>query len=521
MKSYNLYTLIKQYKLLKNKFDIFAEFEQYNSQRETILKEKSASLELETIACLINIINQKIGDEDVSKLFEGFFYSYNIRQIAKEFDLIKANNEEVINIEIKSGYKDDDDIIKQLKQNLVYLKGASFKKIVEYSVMRQENNQILIRKLVGEELIKKDICDLCEELKETLPGDLNYDLDTKFDPSVYLVSPLTSPERFLNNEYFLTQQQGEIKKEIIESISTEKKDKMHIIEGAAGTGKTLLIYSIGISLSKSGKRVLIIHCGQITIEHATIEEKVKNLTIISIALINENYNLEPYDVIIIDEAQRISVKQFNIICSRLNDSAGNALMCYDKEQKLTETEIEHDQFKTLCDSNIKYKEYKLTNKIRTNKSLANFIKLFLGLKGYQDIKVIDASNEVKVYYVRDAKEARELAQYLEKEFSYQFIPFTTSKYTTGYGIDCLHYHGKDTHYVLGKEYAKVAMALGKQIEVIDGRLEYYPHPYSNYKFERLLLEGITRAQKSIALIIYDNPDLLHYTLSCIKRIEIN
>jgi len=293
---------------------------------------------------------------------------------------------------------------------------------------------------------------------------------------------------------------------------------MHIIEGAAGTGKTLLIYSIGISLSKSGERVLIIHCGQITIEHAIIEEKVKNLKIISIASINENYNLEPYDVIIIDEAQRIYVEQFNLICLRLNDSTSTALMCYDKEQKLSESEINHDQFKTLCDFNIKYKEYKLTNKIRTNKSLANFIKLFLNLKGYQDIKVIDASNEVKVYYARDAKEAREIAQYLEKELSYQFIPFTTSKYTSGYGIDCLHYHEKDTHYVLGKEFAKVAMALGNQIKVKDGKLLYHRHPYPNYKFERLLFEGITRAQKSIALIIYGNPNLLHYTLSCIKRI---
>ena len=514
MKSCNLVMLVNEYTLLKRDPRLFSELERYESKRDSELKIKTE--EIESIQSLIETLIEHSKEIDILKISEGFFYSYSIPQIPKEFDLLKADGNKVVNIEIKSSVVSDEKIITQLKQNRMYLNGANFKHIREYSYMRQADGGFLLRTFSEDKLVKVEVKELIEDLISiSVPKD--FDLDDVFDPSAYLVSPLNSPERFLNGEYFLTGQQEQIEKKIINSISSLDKNQIFVIKGSAGTGKTLLGYSIGLYLAKElKKQVLIVHCGQVGDNHQQISDRVKQLRIAPIKKITETFDFNKYDVLIIDEAQRIWSKQFELICSYLKQNSLKIVMCYDEKQKLSKTEISFDQLKRIEELKINKVEETLTEKIRTNKKLGNFVKKFFKTKGSDQIENVDLSDVVKVIYVADDKEAKKIAKYYIETIGFKFIPFTPSSRKNKYGLDGLSdISDVDTHSVLGKEYPSVVMALGPQFRVENNNLFCLEHPYSNYSFMQLLFEGITRAQKSIVLIIYDNIDLLNYTLSCI------
>lgn len=513
MKSCNLATLVNEYTLLKRNPRLFSELERYESKRDSELKIKPE--EIESIHSLIETLNEHSNETDIIEICEGFFYSYSIPQIPKEFDLLKADRNKVVNIEIKSSAVSDEKIISQLKQNWMYLNGANFKQIKEYSYMRQANGEFLLRALSEDKLVEVELEELIEDLISiSVPN--AFDLDDVFDPSIYLVSPLNSPERFLNGEYFLTGQQEQIQKEIINSVSSLDKNQIFVIKGSAGTGKTLLGYSIGLYLAKElKKQVLIVHCGQVGNNHQQINDRVKQLRIVPIKVIKDSFNFNEYDILIIDEAQRIYSDQLESICTYLKQSSLKIVMCYDEKQKLSNSEIEFDQLKRIEELKISKVEKTLTEKIRTNKKLSNFVKRFFKTKGNEQFENVDLSDVVKVIYVANDKEAKKIAKYYNETLGFKFIPFTPSSKINKYGLNGLSYISDvDTHSVLGKEYPSVVMALGPQFRVKNNELSYLEHPYPNYSFKRLLFEGITRAQKSIVLIIYDNINLLNYTLSC-------
>ena len=50
-----------------------------------------------------------------------FFYSYQIPKLGKEFDLLQIKDDQIINIELKSGAVSEEAIRKQLMQNRYYL----------------------------------------------------------------------------------------------------------------------------------------------------------------------------------------------------------------------------------------------------------------------------------------------------------------------------------------------------------------------------------------------------------------
>ena len=50
-----------------------------------------------------------------------FYYSFVMPKLGKEFDLLRVNEEYVVNVELKSGNVSDETIRKQLLQNRYYL----------------------------------------------------------------------------------------------------------------------------------------------------------------------------------------------------------------------------------------------------------------------------------------------------------------------------------------------------------------------------------------------------------------
>ena len=49
-----------------------------------------------------------------------FFYSFQIPRLGKEFDLLQIKEEQILNLELKSGQVSDEAIRKQLIQNRYY-----------------------------------------------------------------------------------------------------------------------------------------------------------------------------------------------------------------------------------------------------------------------------------------------------------------------------------------------------------------------------------------------------------------
>mgnify|MGYP000535622596 FL=1 len=100
---------------------------------------------------------------------------------------------------------------------------------------------------------------LCADLRD---GGKDYEgnVEELFQAELYLISPLTEPERFLNKEYFLTAQQRDIERQILKKIRAERTGA-YWFTGLPGTGKTLLLYDIAMKLSGK-QRVCISTAGR-------------------------------------------------------------------------------------------------------------------------------------------------------------------------------------------------------------------------------------------------------------------
>ena len=91
MKALNLYLLTRN---IEDK-DIPV-YETVLSGREEAVKFRPE--EIETINRLVDCISDKVSLKEL----DGFFYSFTIPQIGKEFDLLKIGDNRVVNIELKS-----------------------------------------------------------------------------------------------------------------------------------------------------------------------------------------------------------------------------------------------------------------------------------------------------------------------------------------------------------------------------------------------------------------------------------
>ena len=75
------------------------------------------------------------------KDYDGYFVSYSIKQIGKEFDLLRISSDYIINIELKSRPVSTEAIKKQLIQNRYYLSMLG-KTIYSYTYISSENRLV-------------------------------------------------------------------------------------------------------------------------------------------------------------------------------------------------------------------------------------------------------------------------------------------------------------------------------------------------------------------------------------------
>ena len=382
MKSISIYALTR-----KQNIEHLQKLEQQLSGREHMLKMKE--WELESMRALVERLELHMQDVSALRLF----YSFQIPRLGKEFDLLQIRENQIINIELKSGAVSEEAIQKQLIQNRYYL-SALGKPIQSYTYISSQNR--LMRLTNHDHVIEASWNQLCAALQKE-GKDYSGDIENLFRAEWYLFSPLTEPNRFLNKEYFLTAQQRDIKRQILKKICEEQTGYFSF-SGLPGTGKTLLLYDIAMKLSNR-QQVCIIHCGEAGKKWEILHKRLQRIDFLSDNQLETQISLEDYHAILVDEAHLLSVEKLNVLLNMSEDRP--IIFSSDSEEMISPKEIDQSTMKRM-EELPNLQTFRLTNRIRTNAELSSFIQNMMHLP------VRKNQNEfphVSVVYANDAKEA--------------------------------------------------------------------------------------------------------------------
>ncbi len=444
MKAFNLFAFTRV------EPDYAAEYMNMLAAREQ--KEKCRSHEFLTLRKLVEIF---LDQEVPVQLLDGFFFSYTIRQIGKEFDLLKIEPDRtVLNIELKSEAVPPEEIEKQLRQNRYYLKFVA----PDIRLFTFVGSTGTFYQLIGDTCYEVS----CEALIDALPSFrscLTADIEKLFEPKQFLISPFTDPSKFLKGKYFLTQQQQEIREKILEALEQEP-DSRHLfgITGGTGSGKTLLLYDIARTAAGAERSCCMIHTGSLCDGHRYLNDHWDHVEIFSISKlrtegtkqrtgtekesspVQEKNRLSSFDCIFVDEAHRMFRSDLELLLEQAGSGAA-LVFSYDNEQWLSHPERQQDIPACLAELE-HFREWGLSRRIRTGIEIAAFYRNMLDLnnvpRGEMDYSHID------VLYARNEEEAELL---------------------TGFYRDFLHYNcpnEKNSCPIAGQEYENVLITVGPQ-----------------------------------------------------------
>jgi len=181
----------------------------------------------------------------------------------------------------------------------------------------------------------------------------------------------------------------------IQKQLTDKTTKFIALTGGAGTGKTLLTYHIAKECIAQGYRVLILHCAQLNDGHRILQHEWNW----NISMPKYTPEIDDYDLIIVDEAQRMYPSQFDKIKIGILKSNKKCIFSYDEKQYLSIGEKSY-KIGEKAEIELSCQPYILTDKIRTNKEIASFIKQLFNVnvnipnKVYPNIKLLYCRNYV-------------------------------------------------------------------------------------------------------------------------------
>lgn len=441
-----------------------------------------------------------------------FYTFYQIPQIGKEFDLLAFNeNNDIINIELKNDANySEDNINKQLLRNKYYLNSVSSN--VKLYTFNSATNKVYT--LLNDKTLQVDTIDnsskfINSELYRSLKNFENIDLksiDSLFSPSKFLVSPFNDGDRFLNGEYFLTNEQETIKKLILKG-----NFGMYGIPAPAGTGKTLLVYDIAKQLIKENKKICIVHVGKLNQGHLELSTKpgweIRSIRDFSPRLYSY------FDYIIFDEIQHANKHKIIGILDELRDFNIDTVLAGDPKQ-LIDTEDIGEEYVSYIKTNYDRSHLKtLSRKIRTNKPVASFIKRLFNLKDTAGSENILYDN-ISLTYFEKEYEAVKYAESLIPNWT--ILNYTTSMYDPEYNDIFTSKSFFNQHKIIGQEFDNVAIFMGSDYYYENNHLKVHTHQESHYPTRMGLFENLTRTRTNLKLIICNNEELLN---NCINIIE--
>lgn len=397
MKSVSIYALTR-----KQNLSNLSRLECHLSERDRPLKVRA--WEINSMRALVDQLEKYMPEVYRLRLF----YSFQILRLGKEFDLLQVKENQIVNIELKSGAVSEDAIRRQLIQNRYYL-AILGRPVRSYTYISSQNR--LVRLTNHDHIVEAEWEQLCAELQEK-SADFSGNLEDLFQAEWYLISPLTQPERFLKKEYFLTAQQKDIERQILKSIRIKRGGYYHF-SGLPGTGKTLLLYDIAMKLS-GRQMVCIIHCGASGQEWKRLHERLRRIVWVSDSQITAEMRLDEYETVLVDEAHLLDKETLENIV----EAAGKRPVIFtsDCEDQLSPEEV--DQSVKLGIAKLpEIQTFRLTNRIRTNEEISSFVQNMMHIPDYKSGRRFP---HVTVFYANDDQEAANLIQDAKKQ-GYQHL----------------------------------------------------------------------------------------------------
>ncbi|WP_338641078.1 DNA/RNA helicase domain-containing protein [Burkholderia pyrrocinia] len=458
---------------------------------------KAAEIEdLRILAGVLSALEKGFG------IFDKYYIGYKIPQIGKEFDLLRFGTDFIVNVEIKKTCSEEK-IKKQLRRNEYYLGfigrpvySTTFVSDLKKFYFLQEDGNL------GE----VDAGEVVKLLVEQEVNDAEIP-DNLFNPSDFLVSPFNSTDKFLNGQYFLTHQQEDIKDQIFNSLCEKKAPTFVSLMGGAGTGKTLLIYDIAKRVMVADGKPLVIHCGQLNSGHMELMRSGWKVVAIKDYV---KRNLVDYNLIIVDEAQRIKAHQLDDIVEKVKAANGFCIFSHDKLQTLADWEA-RDDISEKINSIVPIVKYTLSEKIRTNREIADFIKMLF----FANKTVSIPNNEnIEINYFGAVQDAKNYLDGLD-ERKWQILRFTPSQYNNEHHEKYGGVIYKTSHQVIGQEFDGVAVTIDEYFSYNDdGHLIYTGKTY--YQPAKMLFQNITRSRRRLNLVIVNNEQVLNRCISILQ-----
>lgn len=443
-----------------------------------------------------------------------FYYSFQIPKLGKEFDLLRISEQSVVNIELKSNAVSMEKIRKQLLQNRYYL--ASLGKTVR-SYTYVSSSQKLFRLTNSNKLIESGWNQLCKDFSKQ-EGCYHDHIEDLFREELYLISPLTDPDRFLCRDYFLTFQQKDIKNHMIHNIRT-KNSCFQGFTGLPGTGKTLLLYDMALHLSEK-QRVLILNFGEFPKEIEQLKKRLKRIDFYSFREENNIPDFSAYSVILVDQSHQMPPVFFHRLREYGIAFQKNLIFTYDLEDAISPDE-QSLQSVSLLHSLPDFQEFRLTNRIRMNSELSSFIHNMMNRNKYHrrteypSISLSLANKSVEVH--------RLLQFYMEND--YMFLSDETIPVTQN--LEFPENSSMKACVGMGKDFEKVVMLIDESFYYDgDGYLRCKDEPRSlsavlkeetfSVSRVRTLFHGLYRAKREIAVIVFQNEEVFS-TLLCLLQ----
>lgn len=416
--------------------------------------------------------------------FNEFFVGYAIQQISKEFDLLRIGDDFLLNIELKlEGTKDR--IEKQLIQNAHYLRFLN-KPLYSFTFVTQTKT---LYKLQNGQLQRAPLYELFNLLEQQC---VTYDvaIDDLFDPVNYLVSPIDEPLPFMNDEYFLTAQQTTFKIEIMNAAMRLRK--WLAIKGGPGTGKTLLTYDIAKTYQQAGYLVCVLHTRPLQAGQKTLNTHFGWY----IAHIDEPFEHEPFDIIIVDEAQNLEPAHIARLLEYEVRHESKIIISYDPQLYFNGAPII-----AYIEQFVKLEQFELKVIIRYNKEIQTFINCLFDLHYEHHYPTFQ---HVSVHYFSYIYEAKQYVESLQQK-NWRII-------------NVLHElsQGKQsaTKDIIGQEFDCVAAIMDEHFFYKEnGRLSCSGLKPITEQPTKILFQALTRARKRLQIIVVGNEQVLQNMLA--------
>lgn len=491
MKPINIYALTRVSNLSG-----LQRLERQMSKRGRYLKMKE--WEIRGIRELSKHLNE--ADENADTLC--FYYSFVMPKLGKEFDLLRVSEDAVVNIELKSGGVSDEAIKKQLLQNRYYL--ATLGKTI-YSYTYISNHDRLVRLSNGNRLVDAD----WQELAGVLSRQKNCykgPIEELFKEDKYLISPLTDPGRFLRQEYFLTSQQNDMKRQILKRVR-QGGISFQGFTGLPGTGKTILLYDIAMQLSKKEK-VCVFHYGSHAEELEQLDSRLKRIDFYYCEAGKQITVNEKYAAVLVDEGHRISKESLDAILGYAEEWKTPVIFSYDCEDAISPDERKRDGA-FLIEAIPGYVKYHLTNRIRVNSEISSFIRCVM--HAVRENHRTDYPS-VSLAYANHVKEAEILLKHYETD-GYIYIWDALLKSVKGNA-------GREMESAAAtcKEFDKVVMLVDDSFCYDEeGYLRFVNPKHTEDARVRNLFHGLNRAKEGVAIVVLDNEPVFEVMLSIVQR----